>query len=53
MKNVGALGYRERTVEMFYITPCFMMTYLVTNEPKNGDWLKIDESKNELGLREL
>lgn len=52
MQDIGAFGYNERTVEVMYLTPLFMITSEV---PKNinqrGEWLKVDKDVNELRLK--
>lgn len=52
MKDVGALGYRSRIVEVFYITPWLMITTELDADPDRLVWSKTDEYLNELGLRE-
>ncbi|HMS68166.1 MAG TPA: hypothetical protein PKD18_08505 [Saprospiraceae bacterium] len=52
MQDVGALGYNKRTVEVFYLTPFFMITSEVPNDiDKRVEWVKIDKEVNELGLK--
>jgi hypothetical protein len=52
MQDVGAFGYNKRTVEVFYLTPLFMITNEVPdNLDKNAEWLKVDKDVNELGLK--
>lgn len=51
MQDIGARGYNERTVEVIYLTPVFMLT----SEPhksvdKRIEWVKVDKEVNELGL---
>jgi len=52
MQDVGAFGYNKRTVEVFYLTPLFMITGEIPNdEEKRIDWIKVDKYVNELGLK--
>jgi len=52
MQDVGALGYNKRTVEVFYLTPLFMITSEVPNDiDKRVEWVKVDKDVNELGLK--
>ena len=52
MQDVGALGYNKRTVEVFYLTPFFMITSEVPNDiDKRVEWIKVDKEVNELGLK--
>ncbi len=52
MQNVGALGYNQRTVEVFYLTPFFMITKnVLTDIDKKTEWVKVDKNINELGLK--
>lgn len=52
MQDVGALGYNKRTVEVFYLTPLFMITSKVPNNiDKRVEWVKVDKEINELGLK--
>jgi hypothetical protein len=52
MQDVGALGYNKRTVEVFYLTPFFMITSEVPNDiDKRVEWVKVDKEINELGLK--
>lgn len=52
MQDVGALGYNKRTVEVFYLTPLFMITSEVPNDiDKRVEWVKADKDVNELGLK--
>jgi len=51
MKDVGALGYRKRTVDVTYLTNWFMTIELF--DEKNIDqtqWNRIDENTNELDI---
>ncbi len=51
MQDVGAFGYNKRTVEVFYLTPLFMITSEVPNDiDKRVEWVKVDEDVNELEL---
>jgi hypothetical protein len=52
MQDVGALGYNKRTVEVFYLTPFFMITSEAPNDiDKRVEWVKVDKDVNELGLK--
>jgi hypothetical protein len=52
MQDVGALGYNKRTVEVFYLTPFFMITSEFPNDiEKRVEWVKVDKEINELGLK--
>jgi hypothetical protein len=52
MQDVGALGYNQRTVEVFYLTPLFMITSKMPNDiEKKVEWVKVDKDVNELGLK--
>ena len=52
MQDVGALGYNKRTVEVFYLTPYFMISYEVPNDiDKRVEWVKVNKEINELGLK--
>jgi hypothetical protein len=52
MQDVGAFGYNKRTVEVFYLTPLFMITSEVPNDiEKRVEWVKVDKDVNEFGLK--
>jgi hypothetical protein len=52
MQDVGTFGYNKRTVEVFYLTPLFMITSEVpTDIDKRIEWVKVDKEVNELGLK--
>jgi hypothetical protein len=52
MQDVGAFGYNKRTVEVFYLTPLFMITSEVpTDIDKRIEWVKVDKDVNELGIK--
>ncbi len=52
MQDVGALGYNNRTVEVFYLTPLFMIISEVPNNiDKKVEWVKVDKDVNELELK--
>jgi hypothetical protein len=52
MQDIGALGYNKRIVEVFYLTPFFMITSDVPNDiDKRVEWVKVDKDVNELGLK--
>jgi hypothetical protein len=53
MQDIGALGYKRRTVEVIYLTPLFMLTSEVSNDiDKRVEWIKVEREINELGLKE-
>ena len=53
MQDVGALGYNKRTVEVFYLTPLFMIASEVPNDiDKRVEWVKVDNNVNELELKQ-
>lgn len=44
MQDVGALGYNIRTVEVFYLTPFFMITSEVPSAiDKRVEWVKLEK----------
>ena len=52
IQDVGALGYNKRTVDVFYLTPLFMITSEVPKDiDKRVEWVKVDKDVNELGLK--
>jgi len=52
MQDIGALGYNKRTVEVFYLTPLFMITNEIPNDiDKKVEWVKVDKDVNELELK--
>jgi hypothetical protein len=52
MQDLGALGYNKRTVEVFYLTPCFMISWDAPCDiDKRIEWVKVDKDVNELGLK--
>lgn len=52
MQDIGGLGYNKRTVEVFYLTPLFMITSEVpTDIDKRVEWVKVDKYVNELELK--
>lgn len=53
MQDIGALGYNKRTVEVFSLTPFFIITKEVSKEiDKSVKWFKVDKEINELELKE-
>jgi hypothetical protein len=52
MQDIGALGYNDRTVEVFHLTPFFM---IANDIPKDIDqkveWTKVDKEVNELHIK--
>jgi len=51
IQDAGALGYNKRTVEVFYLTPFFMITSEVPNDiNKRVEWVKVDKDMNEFEL---
>src|SRR5690606_27823522 len=52
MQDIGALGYNRRTVEVFYLTPLFILTSEVPNDiDKRVEWIKVEKDVTELGLK--
>jgi hypothetical protein len=52
MQDVGTFGYNKRTVEVFYLTPLFMITSeFPTDINKRIEWVKVDKDVNELGIK--
>lgn len=52
MQDIGALGYNERTVEVQYLTPYFMIIKVIPNRAASGsDWIPVEKDVNELGLK--
>jgi hypothetical protein len=52
IQDVGAFGHNRRTVEVFYLTPLFMITSEVpTDIDKRVEWVKVDKDVNELELK--
>ena len=52
MQSVGAFGYNTRSVEVFYLTPIFMIIDSVPDDVDNNtDWVRVDIDANELGLK--
>ncbi|WP_341899891.1 hypothetical protein [Fluviicola taffensis] len=52
MQDIGGLGYNKRTVEVFYLTPLFMITSETPYDiEKRAEWVKIDKEVNELVLK--
>ncbi len=52
MQDIGTFGYNKRTVEVFYLTPQFIITSEVpTDIDKRIEWVKVDKEINELGLK--
>lgn len=52
MQDGGAFGYNKRTVEVFYLTPLFMITSEVPNDIENRvEWVKVDKDVNEFDLK--
>lgn len=53
MQDVGSLGYNKRTVEVFYLTPLFMITNEVPTDIDNRiEWVKVDKNINEIEIKE-
>jgi hypothetical protein len=51
MQDGGALGYKNRTVEVYYLTPLFIIISKVPKDiDKSVEWIKVDKDINELGL---
>jgi len=52
MQDVGTFGFNKRTVEVFYLTPLFMITSeFPTDIDKRIEWVKVDKDVNELGIK--
>jgi len=52
MRDVGALGYNKRNVEVTYLTDLFMLVHpMGKNIYESTDWVKIDKEVNELNLK--
>jgi len=52
MQDIGTRGYNNRTVEVIYLTPLFMLTKEVPNDiDKRVEWIKVEKDVNELGLK--
>ena len=52
MQDLGALGYKRRTVELLYLTDLFMIVSPVEKDIDNSvEWLKVDQEINELLLK--
>jgi hypothetical protein len=52
MQDIGALGYNERTVEVQYLTPYFMIVKVIPSRaPSGSDWIPVEKDVNELGLK--
>lgn len=52
MQDIGSLGYNKRKVEVFYLTPLFMITNEISNNlDENSEWEKVNIDVNELGLK--
>ena len=52
MQDIGALGYNERTVEVQYLTPYFMIIKVIPNRAASGsEWIPVEKDVNELGLK--
>lgn len=52
MRDVGALGYNKRTVEVIYLTDLFMIISPVEKDiEERVEWIKVDKEVNELGLK--
>jgi hypothetical protein len=54
MRDVGALGYKRRRVEVTQLTPFLTLVHQVNNDVDNDvQWVRSDEYINELGLKDL
>ena len=52
MQDVGALGYNNRTVQVLYLTPLFMITDNVPIDlQRKQEWCKVEIEVNEQGLK--
>ena len=53
MQDIGALGYRNREVEVTYLTSLFMLVSPVReNIDNNPEWKKVAIEVNEMGLED-
>ncbi len=53
MQDIGALGYRNREVEVTYLTSLFMFVSPVReNIDNNPEWKKVEIEVNEMGLED-
>lgn len=51
MQDSGALGYRNRTVEVLYLTDAFMIISPVSEDiDKRVEWIRVNIEVNELGI---
>lgn len=51
MQDIGAPGYRNRTVEVTYLTDAFMIISPVSkNIDESVEWIRVDREVNELGV---
>jgi hypothetical protein len=52
MKNIGAFGYQKRIVEVYYLTPLFIVSKEVcANITKRSEWKKVHKFPNEMGIK--
>ena len=52
MKDLGAMGYARREVEVVYLSPLFMIISSVEeNIEERPEWKKINLDVNEMGLK--
>lgn len=52
LRDIGARGYNNRTVEVLYLTPLFMVTSEVPGDiDKRMEWTKVDKEINESALK--
>lgn len=52
MQDIGARGYIKREVEVFYLTPLFMITADVPkNIEKKVEWIKVNKEVNKQNLK--
>ncbi len=52
MQDIGALGYKKRTVEVIYLTPFFTISSSIPeNIEQKLEWIKVDEEINEVEFK--
>ncbi len=52
MRDLGALGYSSRRVEVLYLTPYFMITKPIDKNIEDKiEWRRVDKEINELGIQ--
>lgn len=52
IQDMGAFGYNKRTVEVYHITPLFMLVNTPPQNYKNNpEWTKVNREVNELEIK--